>query len=252
MGDIRRQRKKYSKPSKPWEKERILSEALVIKEYGFKNKKELWKMQSLLKDFKERAKEFVRGNEDDLKKATELIQKLFSLGLVEADAKIDDVLGLNIKQLLDRRLQTIVYKKSLALSVKQARQLIVHGAILVGDRALTSPSYLVKRDEEKLVRINPNSKFANPDHPEVVKIKNKLLKLEEESKKEELEKVKTEKTDKSTQDNKKKETKGENKKTEKTEAKAKEKKEGTPKKAQPNKVKESKEKEQKSEEVQNE
>ncbi len=173
MGDIKRQRKKYSRPSKPWEKERILAEAELIKEYGFKNKKELWKMESLLKDFKERAKQFVRGTNEDLKGSQELIQKLFSLGLVEADAKIDDILSLNIKQLLERRLQTIVYKKSLALTIKQARQLITHGAILVGEEAITSPSYLVKRNEEALVKINPNSKFANPDHPEMIKIKSK-------------------------------------------------------------------------------
>ena len=188
MGDIKRQRRKYSRPSKPWEKERIVKEASLIKEYGFKNKKELWRMESLLKDFKERAKEFVRGTEEDIKGSQELIRKLSSLGLVEADAKIDDVLGLNIKQLLDRRLQTIVYKKSLALSMKQARQLITHGAILVGEKAVTSPSYLVKREEEQLVIINPNSKFANPDHPEMVKIKNKLsLKKESESKEAEKE-----------------------------------------------------------------
>ena len=197
MGDIKRQRRKYSRPSKPWEKERILKEASLIKEYGFKNKKELWRMESLLKDFKERAKEFVRGTEEDIKGSQELIKKLHALGLIEADAKIDDVLGLNIKQLLDRRLQTIVYKKSLALSMKQARQLITHGAILVGDKAVTSPSYLVKREEEQLVVINPNSKFANPDHPEMVKIKNKLsLKKESESKEAEKEEKTAEKTEK--------------------------------------------------------
>ncbi len=219
MGDIKRQRRKYSRPSKPWEKERILKEASLIKEYGFKNKKELWRMESLLKDFKERAKEFVRGTEEDIKGSQELIKKLHSLGLIEADAKIDDVLGLNIKQLLDRRLQTIVYKKSLALSMKQARQLITHGAILVGDKAVTSPSYLVKREEEQLVVINPNSKFANPDHPEMVKIKNKLsLKKESESKeaeKEEKTAEKTEKKDKESEEQSVKESKDDTQKEQK-------------------------------------
>ncbi len=220
MGDIKRQRRKYSRPSKPWEKERIVKEASLIKEYGFKNKKELWRMESLLKDFKERAKEFVRGTEEDIKGSQELIRKLSSLGLVEADAKIDDVLGLNIKQLLDRRLQTIVYKKSLALSMKQARQLITHGAILVGEKAVTSPSYLVKREEEQLVIINPNSKFANPDHPEMVKIKNKLsLKKESESKeteKEEKVEEKEKKQEENSKDSKDNNTQEEQKAEQKT------------------------------------
>ncbi len=222
MGDIKRQRRKYSRPSKPWEKERIVKEASLIKEYGFKNKKELWRMESLLKDFKERAKEFVRGTEEDIKGSQELIRKLSSLGLVEADAKIDDVLGLNIKQLLDRRLQTIVYKKSLALSMKQARQLITHGAILVGEKAVTSPSYLVKREEEQLVIINPNSKFANPDHPEMIKIKNKLsLKKESESKEaeKEMNEEKTEEKEKQSEENK--ESKDNTQKEQKAEQKTK-------------------------------
>ncbi len=184
MGDIKRQRKKYSGPSKPYEKERIEEEKKLMREYGFKNKRELWKMESLLKEFKERAKKFVRDTPENIRLRQELIKKLYSLKLVEADAKIDDVLGLTLRELLERRLQTIVYKKGLAMSVKQARQFITHGFIMVGDKKITSPSYIVKRDEEELVRIDPSSKLANPDHPEMIKIlgRNKITKEEPEEK----------------------------------------------------------------------
>ncbi|MEA1999633.1 MAG: 30S ribosomal protein S4, partial [Euryarchaeota archaeon] len=49
---------------------------------------------------------------------------------------------------LERRLQTRVYKKELANSIKHARQLIVHGHIAVDGRRVTIPSYIIREDEE--------------------------------------------------------------------------------------------------------
>ncbi|MDP7610203.1 MAG: 30S ribosomal protein S4, partial [Candidatus Woesearchaeota archaeon] len=44
MGDPKKQRKKYSKPSHPWQTERIEVEKVLMKEYGLKNKKEIWRV----------------------------------------------------------------------------------------------------------------------------------------------------------------------------------------------------------------
>ena len=57
MGDIKRQRKKFSKPSHPWNKERILAEQELLKEYGLKSKKDIWKMNSILSNFARQAKD---------------------------------------------------------------------------------------------------------------------------------------------------------------------------------------------------
>ena len=51
MGSPRKQRKKFSKPSHPWQKERILAEKELLKEYGLNRKYEIWKMNSILKNF---------------------------------------------------------------------------------------------------------------------------------------------------------------------------------------------------------
>ena len=215
MGDIRRQRKKYSKPSKPWEKERISKENALIKEYGFKNKREFWKLNSLLNKFKEQAKNYVRETPENLKFRKELFNKVYSLRLIDEDAKIDDILSLDLKALLERRLQTIVYKSSLAMTIKQARQFITHGFILVGDKKVTSPSYLVKRGEENLVKIDPNASISSPEHPEIVKImnRNRLLKEAENKKETETEsKVEEPKKDNSKKTEKPKNVKKEEKK----------------------------------------
>jgi small subunit ribosomal protein S4 len=184
MGDPKRQRKRFSKPLKKWDKERIEEERNLIKEYALKNKKELWKFSSILRDFKERAKMLVKETPQNFEFRKQLINKLYTLGLVDADAKIDDVLGLELKGLLERRLQTVVFKKGLALSCKQARQFITHGLIMVGDKKIKAPSYIVRRGEEELIKINPKSKLSSPEHPEFSKILQKSSKEKETAKEE--------------------------------------------------------------------
>ena len=50
MGDPKKQRKKYETPLHPWQGERILAEKKIMEEYGLKNKKEIWKMNSMLRN----------------------------------------------------------------------------------------------------------------------------------------------------------------------------------------------------------
>ena len=97
------------------------------------------------------------------------MQKIRSLGLIGENATIDDVLGLEVRSILDRRLQTIVYKKGLARSIKQARQFITHGHIMVNGKVITSPGYLVKIDEEQFIEFKPTSPLARIDHPERIR-----------------------------------------------------------------------------------
>ena len=61
--------------------------------------------------------------------------------------------------MLERRLQTIVWKKGLARTIYQARQLIVHGHIAIAGRRVTSPGYLVSREEEDRIDYAPGSPF---------------------------------------------------------------------------------------------
>jgi len=167
MGDPRRIRKKYQGPRHPWNKERIEEEKALMRTYGLVNKKELWKAQSKLKNFKDITKKLIaQTSKQSEKERTQLFKRLQSLGLIGTDATADDVLGLRTEQLLDRRLQTLVYKHQLARSIKQARQFITHGHIMVGNRKVTVPGYLVPVSEESLITFTPQSKLSNPDHPE--------------------------------------------------------------------------------------
>ncbi len=174
MGDPRRQRKKYSTPSHPWQKERIKEEKSIIKKYGLKNKKELWKMESKLKKFTTQAKRLITEKGEQAEREKEqLLSKISALGLVPEKFDLTAVLGITLKDIMNRRLQTLVYKKNLAKSLKQARQFIAHNHITVKGRKVTSPSYLVTKDGEEAVSFSSLSKLSSEKHPERVVEKKK-------------------------------------------------------------------------------
>lgn len=170
MGHPKKPKKKFSRPEHPWRAARIELEKPLMKDYGLDHKKEIWKTDSILRRFKKQAKLLIAKESEQAKKEEkQLIEKLARLGLINENGKIDDILGLDIKNLLDRRLQTLVYKKNLAKTVKQARQFIVHGHINIGDRKISVPSYLVLKEEEHLIKFSPTSKLHNEEHPERIK-----------------------------------------------------------------------------------
>lgn len=167
MGDPRRIRSKFSGPAQPWNKERIESEKKLLLEFGLKNKWEVYKLVSKLRTFMKQAKRLIAlENSQADREKKQLLGKLCGLGLVSSDAKLDDVLGLTLNDLLKRRLQTFVVKKGLARSMRQSRQMIAHEHIMVGSKKISSPAYLVSIGEEASIGFAQRSPFVSTDHPE--------------------------------------------------------------------------------------
>jgi small subunit ribosomal protein S4 len=167
MGDPRRLRAKFSGPGHPWQKARIDEEKALKKEYGLKNKSEIWKYDSKLKNFAQQAKRLVAlTGEQAEKEKKQLLERLNKLGLIQAGATTEAVLSLTIKDILERRLQTIVCRKGYARTMKQARQYISHGHVTIGGKAIKSPSYLVKTEEEASLGFVTRSALADAEHPE--------------------------------------------------------------------------------------
>ncbi len=178
MGDIKKLRKKYTPPRHPWQGPRILAEKILVKEYGLKNKTEIYRAQFLLRSFTKQAKNLTTNKTlQGEKEKKQLFSKLAKISLLNENAELEQVLGLNLNQIFERRLQTLVYKKGLAKSVIQARQFIVHGHILVSGQKINVPSYLVKNNEESHIEFVKDSSLSNPEHPErMVKEKVELKK----------------------------------------------------------------------------
>jgi len=155
MGHPKRSKKKYERPRRPWVLQRIKEEKELAERYGLKNKREIWKAASLIKKYRREIRSILaeiagmKPSEHTKKKQEEILKSLKRRGIVDVAAKLEDVLALDVEHLLERRLQTLVYKKGMANSLKQARQLIVHGHIAVNGRKVTIPSYIVSVDEER-------------------------------------------------------------------------------------------------------
>ncbi len=168
MGDPKRITNKYNTPMHPWEKDRLAQEKPLMQKYGLVNKTELWKAASKLKKFKDIAKSLIASRTAQAEKERkQLFDKLKAYNLIQTET-LDEILELNIEKVLDRRLQTIVHKKGLARTIKQARQMITHKHILIKGKRITSPSHLVRVSEEASIEFYGPSAFAKADHPERV------------------------------------------------------------------------------------
>lgn len=153
MGDPKKQRRKYKRPQHLWKTERITEENELFKKYGLKNKKEIWRAKSAVGRFRQQARILLGSSgEEAEKEKKELITKLNKLGILQTKS-VEDILALTVDNLLERRLQTLVYRKGLANTIKQARQLVVHCHVLVEENIVNIPGYIVVRDEEEKIRI---------------------------------------------------------------------------------------------------
>jgi len=135
---MKRQHKQYSRPKKPFDKVRIIEEAEIKEEFGLKNKKEIWKADAKVKLMREKAKKLISASETDKESFFERLRKI---GLKVNS--IGDVLSLDKKDYLNRRLQTVLVQKGLATTSKSARQLITHKKVLINGNSINAPSYIV-------------------------------------------------------------------------------------------------------------
>ena len=170
MGDPKFSRRSYDTPSHPWQGERIKAEVVLVNQYGLKNKTEVWKAQTILRNFRGQSRELqarLRGGEAQAKVESDaLIAKCGRMGLLPMEgATLNDILTLNEENILARRLQTIVFEKGMASTVGQARQMIVHGHIFMNGHRVTVPGYIVTRKEESSIMYDPASPFNDEMHP---------------------------------------------------------------------------------------
>lgn len=166
MGDPKKQRKKYETPKFPWRTDVLETELKLLGQYGLRNKKELWRHKTMLSKFRGIARALLgMSTEERRKLEKQLLDRLHRLGVLPEKAALDDALDLTLEDILERRLQTLVFRRSLAKSMYQARQLITHRHIAIEGKRVSSPSYLVLKDEEAKISYAPTSPLSNSNHP---------------------------------------------------------------------------------------
>jgi len=166
MGDPKKKHKTFNTPKRPYQTETLMEELRTIGAYGLRNKRELWKAHTELSTMRGRARDLLSLEADErARREQALINKLAHRGLVMENARLEDVLTLSVEDLLERRLQTYIFRRGIAGSLFQARQLITHGHIAINDRKVTSPSYQVKITDEETLDYAKSSPYNNPSHP---------------------------------------------------------------------------------------
>jgi len=154
---MKRKHKKYSKPRRPYDKARIEEEAKIVKEFGLKNKREIWKADAKIKKIRERAKSLVTADE---KQRENLFEKLKKMGFNVST--IADVLSLDKKDYLNRRLPTIVHRRGMVPTIKTARQMVVHKKVMVDGKTVNIPSYIVPVELESRITLKQSKKRLEP------------------------------------------------------------------------------------------
>tara|TARA_B110000116_G_scaffold132856_1_gene115189 strand:+ start:388 stop:1029 length:642 start_codon:yes stop_codon:yes gene_type:complete len=167
MGDPKFPSKHYNTPSHPWQKIRIEQESNLVNQYGLKNKKEIWRADTKVREMRRQARKLTANSSETQaqKEKVLLLAKLNRLGMLEQDSALEDVLRMSPENILDRRLQTQVYLQGLSSTVKQARQLIVHGHISVDGAVTRVPGMTVTRLQEKSLTYSPSSALNSDLHP---------------------------------------------------------------------------------------
>ena len=150
---MERKRKKFRWPKKMYDKVRVSEENRLLTKYGLKNKREIWKAEAKIKYFRARAKNLITASEEEQKNFFDNLNKV-GLGV----GNIADVLALNKEDLLKRRLQSIIMKKKIANTPKQARQMITHKIVKIRGGVVNVPSYLVKIEEEKFISLREKNR----------------------------------------------------------------------------------------------
>lgn len=147
MGLIRRSHKIYLRPTQKWDKTRIAEESMLVKTFGLKNKKEIYVAQRIVKKIRDAAKRLIA--QKNPKEEIRFLNRIKAKGYVPETATLGDVLDITVENVLSRRLQTVVFKRKLAKTIKQARQYVTHRKIKVKNTIISIPSYSVTLEEEK-------------------------------------------------------------------------------------------------------
>jgi small subunit ribosomal protein S4 len=166
MGDPRRQKKKFVTPKRPFDSDRFEQELELIGSYGLRNKRELWRHRTKLSNYRRNARNLLAlPSEDRGQFEKEISDKLVRLGILTTEPTLDNILDLTLENMLERRLQTIVFRKGLACSMHHARQLVTHGHIALDGAKVKTPSRIISTSEEDRITYFHRSPMNDESHP---------------------------------------------------------------------------------------
>jgi len=162
-----RKHKLFNRPKKLYDVAVMKEEQNLIKKYGLKNRREVWRANFAISRIRDIAKSLITAAEKE--------QQTFIKAQQKKGFKVEtiaDVLGLNKEDYLKRRLQSIVAAKKIAKTPKQARQFITHKNVLINNKAIDSPAHLTTIEEEASIECRiaiPEQKVISDEEKRILK-----------------------------------------------------------------------------------
>jgi len=194
MGHPKFARPKTQTPTHPWKAARIEEEHALKEQFGLKRvggMREIWREKSALRRHRNQAMKLI-GRVDSseghfAREKADLVSAMIRKGLLADGSSIDDILQITVEHMLARRLQSVVYYRGLAPSMRAARNMIVHGHISIGDQRMTVPGYKILRDEEEVLQYSATSPYRDENHP--FRVEMEQLRMTRQTEDEEIEEV---------------------------------------------------------------
>merc|ERR1712093_233459 len=165
---VRYQLRNFSKtsknPKRAYDKERLDHELQMLGTYGLKNKREIRRVGLILSKVRAVARHLLTLDEKDPRRIFEgqaLMRRMIRYGILDEDKqRLDYVLALKIEDFMERRLQTLVFKRGLAKSIHHARVLIRQKHIRVGRQIVDIPSLMVRVESQPHIEFSLASPFG--------------------------------------------------------------------------------------------
>ena len=202
MGDPRKLKNHFSSVRRPYDVAMLEEERELKKKYGIRRKSELRRMEYIWKNLRQRARKLIA--EKDKTKTELLFNKVDSLGLCQGEKSLENILGMKLVDVLDRRFQNVLCRLNLANTPMQARQYIVHKHVKINGTIIFSPNYIVKKEDENNIVVDEkltrepvaNPPETKPDEKKEAPVEKKNKEVEETKKKDEEVKEKQESQEK--------------------------------------------------------
>merc|ERR1712185_727777 len=136
----------------------------ILGQFGLKNKREIWRVRLALAKLRATARTLLTKDEKDPARIFEgqaLMRRMIRYGILDEDKqRLDYVLGLKLENFMERRLQTLVFKRGLAKSIHHARVLIRQRHIRVGRQIVNVPSFMVRVESQPHIEFALSSPFG--------------------------------------------------------------------------------------------